>query len=92
MKLGHVGEKALQGLAKQGLLDGATIDKFGFCEHCILGKQTRVKFGTAIHNMKGLWIMFTRMFGDLQRFHHWEVNIILLPLLMIFPRKFGCIA
>jgi hypothetical protein len=41
---------------------------------------------------KGLWIMFTQMFGDLQRFHHWEVNIILLPLLMIFPGKFGCTA
>jgi hypothetical protein len=40
MKLGHVGEKALQWLAKQGLLDGATTGKFGFCEHCILGKQT----------------------------------------------------
>jgi hypothetical protein len=53
MKLGHAGEKALQGLAKQGLLDGATTGKFGFCEHCILGKQTRVKFGTAIHNTKG---------------------------------------
>ena len=53
MKLGHAGEKALQRLAKQGLLDGATTGEFGFCEHCILGKQTRVKFGTAIHNMKG---------------------------------------
>jgi hypothetical protein len=52
MKLGHASEKALQGLAKQGLLDGATTCKFGFCEHCILGKQTRVKFGTMIHNTK----------------------------------------
>jgi hypothetical protein len=52
MKLGHTGEKALQGLTKQGLLDGATTCKFGLCEHCILGKQTRVQFGTAIHNTK----------------------------------------
>jgi transposase InsO family protein len=53
MKLGHASEKALQGLAKQGLLDSATTSKFGFCEHCIMGKQTRVKFGTVIHNTKG---------------------------------------
>jgi hypothetical protein len=53
MKLGHAGEKALQGLAKQGLLDGYTTSKFGFCEHCILGKQTRVKFGTTVHKTKG---------------------------------------
>ena len=25
-----------------------------FCEHCVKGKQTRVKFGTAIHNTKGI--------------------------------------
>jgi len=53
MKLGHVGEKALQELAKQGLLDGNTTNKFEFCEHCILGKQTRVKFGIAVYNTKG---------------------------------------
>ena len=24
------------------------------CEHCILGKKTKVKFGTAIHNTQGI--------------------------------------
>ncbi|CAL9031518.1 unnamed protein product [Prunus brigantina] len=28
--------------------------KLEFCEHCVLGKQTRVKFGTAIHHTKGI--------------------------------------
>ena len=23
------------------------------CEHCVLGKKTRVKFGTAVHNTRG---------------------------------------
>lgn len=54
MRLGHAGEKALQGLVKQGLLKGAKTGKHGFCEHCVLGKQTRVKFGTAVHNTKGI--------------------------------------
>lgn len=53
MRLGHVGEKALQGLVKQGLLKGAKTGKIDFCEHCVLGKQTRVKFGAAIHRTKG---------------------------------------
>ena len=26
----------------------------GFCEQCVLGKQKRVKFGTAIHNTEGI--------------------------------------
>ncbi|GMP36216.1 hypothetical protein CsSME_00008418 [Camellia sinensis var. sinensis] len=54
MRLGHVGEKALQGLVKQGLLKGAKTEKLEFCEHCVLGKQTRIKFGTAIHRTKGI--------------------------------------
>ncbi|GMI79054.1 hypothetical protein HRI_001574700 [Hibiscus trionum] len=54
MRLGHAGEKSLQILAKQGLLKGAKACKLNFCEHCVLGKQKRVKFGTAIHNTKGI--------------------------------------
>ncbi|CAL9003833.1 unnamed protein product, partial [Prunus brigantina] len=33
MRLGHAGEKALQGLVKQGLLKGAKACKLEFCEH-----------------------------------------------------------
>ncbi|KAG8502566.1 hypothetical protein CXB51_001088 [Gossypium anomalum] len=54
MKLGHTSEKSLKILAKQGLLKGAKACKLKFCEHCVLGKQKRVKFGTAIHNTKGI--------------------------------------
>ena len=54
MHLGHAGEKSLQSLIKQGLLKGAKSCKLGFCEHCVYGKQTRVKFQSAIHNTKGI--------------------------------------
>ena len=54
MRLGHAGEKSLQTLAKQGLLKGTKTCKLEFCEHCVLGKQRRVKFGTGIHNTKGI--------------------------------------
>ena len=55
MRLGHVGEKSLQILAKHGLLKGIKTCKLDFCEHCDLGKQRRVWYGTAIHNTKGIW-------------------------------------
>ncbi|KAE8673094.1 hypothetical protein F3Y22_tig00111812pilonHSYRG00176 [Hibiscus syriacus] len=52
MRLGHAGEKSLKILAKKGLLKGAKACKLNFCEHCVMGKQKRVKFGTTIHNTK----------------------------------------
>ena len=39
---------------KQGLLKGATTCKLDFCEYCVLGKQTRIQFGTAVHQTKGI--------------------------------------
>ena len=54
MRLGHAGEKSLQTLAMQGLLKGVKTCKLDFCEQCVLGKQKRVKFGTAIHNTEGI--------------------------------------
>ena len=54
MRLGHAGEKAMTVLSKQGLLKVAKSCKLEFCEYCVLGKQTRVKFGIIIHCIKGL--------------------------------------
>ena len=41
-------------LSDQGLLKGVKTCNLEFSEHCIKGKQTRVKFGTTIHNTKGI--------------------------------------
>ena len=54
MHLGHAGEKVLQTLVNQGLLKCANSCKLEFCDHCVLGKQTRVKFGSVIHDTKGI--------------------------------------
>ena len=54
MRLGHAGEKALQTLVNQGVLKGATTRKIDFCEHCIFGKQKKLKFGTSIHQTKDI--------------------------------------
>ena len=39
-------------LSRRGLLNGQSISKLKFCEHCIFGKQKRVKFTKGIHNTK----------------------------------------
>ena len=54
MRLVHAGEKSLKTLSDQGLLKGVKTCDLEFCEHCIKGKQTRVKFGTVFHNTKGI--------------------------------------
>ena len=54
MRLGHAGEKSLQTLARQGLLKGVGTCKMEFCEHYIIGKKTKVKFGTTTHCTEGI--------------------------------------
>jgi len=54
MRLGHTGEKSLQALAKKGLLKGTRTCKLEFCEHCVIGKKTKVKFDTTTHCTDGI--------------------------------------
>jgi len=64
MRLGHIGEKSLQALAKQDRLKGARTSKLKFCEHCVIGKKTKVKFGTATHCTEGILDYFhTNVWG-----------------------------
>ena len=81
MRLGHTGEKALQILVRQGVLKGAQTGKIDFCEHCVLGKQTRVKFGTAIHQTEGILdYVHTDVWGPTRNSslggRHWFVTFI----------------
>jgi len=52
MRLGHMSERGLHVLSKQGLLCGQKKGKLDFCEHCVFGKQHRVSFGTSVHKTK----------------------------------------
>ncbi|KAG8491535.1 hypothetical protein CXB51_014880 [Gossypium anomalum] len=52
MRLGHISENGMANLSKRGLLDRQGICKLKFCEHCIFGKQKRVRFFRGIHNTK----------------------------------------
>ena len=46
-------EGGLTELSKRGLLCGQKTGKLDFCEHCVYGKECRVKFSTAVHRTKG---------------------------------------
>ncbi|WVZ69296.1 hypothetical protein U9M48_018104 [Paspalum notatum var. saurae] len=54
MCLGHMSELGLQVLSKRGLLDGHSVSKLKFCEHCVFDKHKRVKFNTSTHTSKGI--------------------------------------
>ncbi|KAG8474425.1 hypothetical protein CXB51_033824 [Gossypium anomalum] len=54
MRLGHMSENGMVELSKRGLLDRQEICKLNFCEHCVFGKQKRVRFTRGIHNTKGI--------------------------------------
>ncbi|KAG8478984.1 hypothetical protein CXB51_028893 [Gossypium anomalum] len=52
IRLGHMSENDMVELSKRGPLDGQGICKLNFCEHCVFGKQKRVRFTRGIHNTK----------------------------------------
>lgn len=54
MRMGHSGEKSLQNMVKHDLMKGPKTCKLELCKHCVLGKQSKVMFGTAIYNTKGI--------------------------------------
>ena len=54
LRLGHMSERGMFELSKQGLFDGKNFGNLGFCEHCVYGKHKRVSFKPAIHNTKGI--------------------------------------
>ncbi|KAG8481358.1 hypothetical protein CXB51_026131 [Gossypium anomalum] len=70
MCLGHMSENGMAKLSKRGLLDGQEICKLNFCEHCVFGKQKRVRFTRGIHNMKGtkVWAFFLKQKSDVFSF------------------------
>ena len=53
-RLGHVSERGLIELEKQGLLCGDKFGKLQFCENCIFGKAIRLKFKKSEHVTIGI--------------------------------------
>ncbi|KAH9696084.1 hypothetical protein KPL71_023037 [Citrus sinensis] len=52
VRLGHIRKKSLQTLMRHELLKDTKTCKLNFCEHYVVGKKIRVKFGTANHDTR----------------------------------------
>ena len=67
-RMGHIGEKELRALQGKGMVEGmtdCTLD-FDFCEHCIYGKQNRVRFSSSFTRAKGILdLVHNDVFGPL---------------------------
>jgi hypothetical protein len=65
-RLGHIGEKGLRtlhGKCMVGGMSNCTLD-FDFCEHCIYGKQNRIRFSSGATRAKGiLELIHSDVFG-----------------------------
>jgi hypothetical protein len=48
-RLGHISDKGLQILKKQGAFGNDNIEKLSFCDYCILGKHNRLPFLPGMH-------------------------------------------
>ncbi|KAH9722896.1 Integrase catalytic domain-containing protein [Citrus sinensis] len=52
LRLGHIGERGLKELEKQGVLGNEKLGNLDFCEDCVLGKATRSSFKRSVHKSK----------------------------------------
>ena len=87
MHLGHMSELGMAELIKRDLLDGCTVGKMKFCEHCVFGKHKRVKFNASVHITKGtLDYVHADLWGRLVS-PLMVVFVTCLPLLMITLEK-----
>ncbi|KAH9686286.1 hypothetical protein KPL70_014312 [Citrus sinensis] len=50
---GHMSERDLRELSKQRVLGEDKLEPLEFCEECVLGKSSRVKFSTGAHVSRG---------------------------------------
>ncbi|KAH9687881.1 Integrase catalytic domain-containing protein [Citrus sinensis] len=52
LRLGHIGERGLKELEKQGVFGNEKFGNLDFCEDCVLGKATRSSFKRSVHKSK----------------------------------------
>ena len=87
-RLGHLSDRGLKELHKQGLLCGDSINKIDFCQYCILGKQHRLAFKATIHKSKDiLEYVHSNLWGQPTRVFTHEGNRYFLFLIDDYSRK-----
>jgi hypothetical protein len=92
-RLGHINEKGMQILHKRNLLPDLKQIDLDFCEHCIYGKQKRVRFLKVGKEKKNerLELVHTDVWGPSQ-YHLLVALIIMLLLFMMQLEKLEFIA
>ncbi|WKA12803.1 hypothetical protein VitviT2T_030157 [Vitis vinifera] len=87
-RLGHLSDRGLKELHKQGLLCGDSINKIDFCQYCILGKQHRLAFKATIHKSKDvLEYVHSNLWGQPTRVFTHDGNRYFLFLIDDYSRK-----
>lgn len=74
MRVGHAGENALKGLVKQGLLKRENTRKLELCKHCVIRKETRVKFDAEFIKQRDSGLFTHRCLG-IDRQHPSEAHM-----------------
>ena len=54
IRLGHMSQQGMNELSHKGMLRSQCTSKLDFCEHCVFGKQTRMRFSSRIHTTKSI--------------------------------------
>lgn len=54
MRLGHMSKRGMVELSRRGLLGSRKTGSLQFCEHCVFGKQTRLRFSKSVHATRGI--------------------------------------
>ena len=65
--MGHIGEKGLCAMHYKGMVEGLPncLEEVDFCEHCIYGKQSLVRFSFGANRTKKiLELVHSDMFGS----------------------------
>ena len=52
LRLGHMSDRGLKELQKKGVFRNDKLSSLGFCENCIIGKPSKLKFESTVHSTK----------------------------------------
>ena len=87
-RLSHVSERKLLELEKQELLCRDKLEKLQFCESCIFGKATRLKFKKSVHTTTGILnYVHSDLWGPLRQHPTLDGGRYFLSIIDDFSRK-----
>ncbi|KAH9751397.1 hypothetical protein KPL71_014282 [Citrus sinensis] len=90
VRLGHIGERGLKELEKQGVLGNDKLGNLDFCEDCVLGKATRTNFKRSVHKSKDkLEYVHSDLWGPAQQISLGDEGIMRHRTVRLTPQQNG---